>query len=94
MCFGAFGWGGGFGWMGGMFGGLMMVLFWGALIALGFFAVRALTRSSGHSFAGSVGYGPPPGRVDNTALNLLKERYARGEITKESYEQMRSDLRA
>jgi len=35
-----------------------------------------------------------PDRGDDAALALLNERYARGEITKETYEQMRTDLRA
>jgi putative membrane protein len=91
MCFGAFGWGNGLGWLGALFGGLMMLLFWGALIALGFFAVRALTRSAN---ARSVVSQTPASRVDDAALALLKERYARGEITRETYEQMRADLQA
>jgi putative membrane protein len=91
MGFGAFGWGRGFAWPGLLFGGLMMLLFWGALIALAFFAVRALTRSAS---ARTVPYATPSSHVDDTALAVLKERYARGEITRETYEQMRADLGA
>ncbi len=79
-----YGWGG-FGWPGMLFGGLLMLLFWGGLIILAFFVVRALVRS------GSARSGPPaPG--GNRALDILKERYARGEITKEQFEQIRQDL--
>lgn len=77
-------WGNEFGWVGMLFGGLMMVAFWGGLIALGFFALHALAYpGGGHTTASRAGERP---------LEALKERYARGEITKEQYETMRRDL--
>jgi putative membrane protein len=84
-------WGPGFGGAGMLFGGLMMLLFWGGLIALGYLALRALTRSGGRQSANtsSSSYEPV-----NNAFAILKERYARGEIDKEQYERMRSDLLA
>lgn len=39
-------------------------------------------------YRGSRGYSGPD------ALEIVRRRYARGEITKEQYEQMRSDLRS
>ena len=82
---------GGFGWIGMVFGGLMMLLFWGGLFGLLFFAVRSFApSSSGQSSVGSTG-GRPPG---NNALEIVKERYARGEITKEEYDNIRQDLTA
>lgn len=55
-----------------------MLLFWGLLIA----AVVILVK-------GTWG----PGRDhEKTALDLLKERYARGEIEREEFEQKRRDL--
>lgn len=84
-------WGHGFGWGGMIFGGLMMLLFWGGLIVLAILAFRTLSRSGGGQSRDAnrlVG-----GSVDN-ALAILKERYARGEIDKEQYERMRSDLLA
>ena len=33
-----------------------------------------------------------PAQTEQTPLELLKERYARGEISHEAYEQMRLDL--
>ena len=66
-----YGWGAGsvMGWYGG---GVMMIVFWAALIALIVWAVReASGRSVHHS---------------SQALNILKERYAKGEISKEEFE--------
>jgi putative membrane protein len=71
------------GWGHMLFGGLMMVLFWGAVIALAVFLVRGLTRGRGDAMVQ-----PRP-----TALDILQERYARGEIDREEYEQRRHDLR-
>ena len=73
------------GWGHMLFGGLMMVLFWGAVIALAVFLVRGLTRGRGEKGDGVSQ--PRP-----TALDLLQERYARGEIDREEYEQRRHDL--
>ena len=64
----------------GMFGGLMMmVVFWGLVIGLIVLAVRGF---SNRSDAGS-------GR---SALDVLKERYARGEIDDEEYERRKAKL--
>jgi putative membrane protein len=75
----------GLGWM--IFGSLMMIVFWGGLIALIVLAVRGLT-SSGKRDSGPQG----PSRSEPTALEILKIRYARGEITREEYEEMRQTL--
>jgi len=63
------------------FGWIFMILFW-ALIILG---VAALARSL-PSTGNSAGHGDP------RSLDVLKERYARGEIAREQYAQMRRDL--
>ncbi len=81
----------GFGWGGMIFGGLMMLLFWGGLIVLAILAFRALSRSGGWQ---SKDASRIVSRRDDGALAILKERYARGEIDKEQYERMRSDLLA
>jgi putative membrane protein len=65
-------------WM--VFGSVWMIIFWGVIIALIVWGTRKLTRHSGDS-----GYRGSP-------LEIAKERYAKGEITKEQYEQIRKDL--
>jgi len=72
-----------------LFGGVLMALFWIGLIVVIFFVVRALVRS-GSEHSGAAPSGPAGG--SGRALDILKERYARGEITKEQYDQMREDL--
>jgi len=77
---GMMGWGWGGGW--GMLGAAHMVLWW-VLLILGI-AVLAkwLFRS-----------GTPDGRATGgNALEILKERYARGEIGKDEFEQKKRDL--
>ena len=73
-------WGGPFPVWGVVLGWLWMVLFWGALIALVVLAVRQFTAPHRE---GGGGHSP---------LDILKERYAKGEITREQYEQMKKDI--
>ncbi len=75
---------GGFGFGGMLFGGLMMLAFWVLVIVGGIWLVITLTRS-GQAVASSSSVKP---------LDTLKERYAKGEITKEQYEEMRRGLGA
>ncbi len=71
---------GGWGWMG--FGMIGMSLFWVLLAVALVGLVRGAWRSD-----------PTIGRHrEKTALDILKERYARGEIEKEEFEQKRRDL--
>ena len=76
-------WGHGFSWGWMLFGGLMMLLFWGGLIALVVLVVRGLSGPTNAANSSSSE------ATSNTALDILKERYARGEITKTEYEEMR-----
>lgn len=73
-------WGGG--WWGMIFGPLFMILALGAVIAVVVLLVRGL---GGPWYGAQPPYQPPPGR----ALDILKERFARGEIDKEEYEERR-----
>lgn len=74
------GWGDG-GWYWWGFGALHMLLFWALLIVLIVALVRWLgsMRESGD-------------RSRGRALEILQERYARGEIQKDEYEQKKRDL--
>ena len=72
-------------WGWGMgFGGLFMILFWG-LILVGIFALFKWVSVQPLASNGTRG---------KTALEILQERYARGEILKEEYEEKRRDLAA
>ena len=71
------GWGIGY----GAFGWLVMMLFLVVIIGAAVLAVRWLT---GQDDGKGPGY--------RSALELLKERYARGEIDREQFEAMKRDL--
>lgn len=68
---GHWGWGMGFSW-------ILMILFWGLVIA----GIVALIRW----------FSERSGSRGKTALEVLQERYARGEIQKEEFEQKKRDL--
>jgi len=68
-------WGGGF----GIGGGIMMVLFWGAIIVLIVVAVRALSNSG-------------PSTREPDAMDVLKQRFARGEIDEDEFERRKKTL--
>lgn len=75
---------GGYGMGGyGLWGGLVMLLFWGVIIVLVVTVVRWLIESR-H---------PRIHEPSNRALEILEERYARGEIKREEYLQRREDLK-
>lgn len=76
---------GGYGFMGG-FGFFVMILFWGLVI----WAIIALVQSVSRNNTQSVG-GPSSVQSD-TALEMLRKRYAKGEITKAEFDQMKKDL--
>lgn len=75
----------GFMWGGMMGGGLMMILFWGGLIVLIVLAIQAIARSSSKSSEQSNG---SFGATEKSALEILKERYARGEISQAEYQEI------
>jgi putative membrane protein len=72
--------GGDDGWDGWwVIGPIFMVLFWGTIIGVVVWAIRQFTRGRGDATTG-------------TALDIAKERYARGEINAEEFDKLRRDL--
>jgi len=89
----------------GFLGVLLMVVFWTLVI----WAVVALVRylaggehyRSVHGRMGCCGHdkmpdheSKMPGLPDNHAMEILKERYAKGDISKEEFETKKKDLMA
>ncbi len=65
------------------FGWFLMVAFWVGIVALVAWLIAKVLRRSGSR-------GENAGKVDPMAV--VKERYARGEITKEQFDQIKRDL--
>ena len=97
MGLGGFGMMGGYGPYGGMMGGygtqgfgfnplgaILSLVFWALIIGGGVLLVVWLVRN-----AGRISLGAPSG---DAALEILKTRYARGEITKEQFDAIKKDL--
>ncbi|HLB64701.1 MAG TPA: SHOCT domain-containing protein [Anaerolineales bacterium] len=64
----------------GMLGGVLLLVL---LVGGGAWLFQAATRAGGAH---------PAGLASETPLEILKRRYAKGEITKDQYEAMRRDL--
>ncbi len=68
--------------------------FWGAFLLLflivwvSFFVIRVAFWSRRRRY----GYGRPPGMHRDPAVMIARQRYARGEITREQYDQIMTDL--
>ena len=69
----------------GVFGGFFLVFL---ILWIVFFVVRIAFWSSRARY-GRMGGGPP---MRDPAVMIARQRYARGEITREQYEQILSDL--
>ncbi len=65
------------GWFGG---GIMMFFFWALFILFIVWIVREVSGKNGN------------GNSNTKALEILKERYAKGEINKEEFETKKKDL--
>jgi putative membrane protein len=64
---------------------LMMLIFWGIVIALVVYVIRSLTRSRPDA---------PRSLDQRYGIQILDERFARGEIDAEEYTQRRDLLRS
>jgi putative membrane protein len=74
-------WGMGMGWIGMLVGIAFWVLIFLALVYL----IKYLIQATGRP-------GRPPESERKTPLDILKERYARGEIDKEEFDSKKKDL--
>ena len=71
-------------WGMGGFGGIFMIFFWVLIVVGLIMLIRWLIQATGRKeFAGNTG---------SNALEILKERYARGDIDKTQFESMKRDL--
>lgn len=87
-----FGWGYGMGWAWMVIGGALLL---GLLVWVIFLVVRRREHGSMGPMPMCMpmgGMGQPYGDAGDRALQILKERYAKGEINKEQFEQMKRDL--
>lgn len=67
------------------FGPIFMIIFWGLII----WGIVVLFRHNGpHDHPWHHGSSEGAGR----AMDVLKERYAKGEITKEQFEEMKKNI--
>ena len=64
-------------WM--LFGGTWMFVFWGIVIGLIVWGVARLTRRNND-------------RRSDDSLSIARERYARGEMSREEFEQIKKDI--
>ena len=76
---GMMGWGYGMGW----FWPILMLVFWIAVIVGIVFLIRWLIVSTRIRERGGF---------EESAIEILKKRYARGEITKDEFEKMKKDI--
>lgn len=72
--------GGGLGWIGMIFGFIFFIL---VVIGIIFLIVWLVKRSNNPGVEN---------RTDSKSLEVLKERYAKGEITKDQFDIMKKDL--
>lgn len=74
----------------GLFGGIIMIIFWALVIGLFIMIIRR-SRMHGHSMHGGFCCG---GHGGGHALDILKERYSKGEIDKKEFEEKKKDIMA
>ena len=69
-----------FGW--GLGGGIMMIIFWAAIVL---FIVWIVREVGGRNNSDKTRHG-------KSAIEILEERYAKGEIDKKEFEEKKKDL--
>jgi len=66
-----------FGWI----GAVLMFVFWALIIAIGIVLVKRLILP------------PEKEKKDDSAMEILRKRYAKGKINREEFEKMKKDLK-
>jgi len=77
------GFGMGFGWI----GMLIMFLFWVGLILLVVWLIKSVFSTANNNHLSSK-----KASIGSNAMEILAQRYARGEINRQEYELMKEDL--
>ena len=72
-------------WGMGWFGMIFMLLFWVLIITGIVFLIRWLIQSTGSRSSSGAGRG-------SQAMDILKERYAKGEISQDEFESMKKEI--
>lgn len=74
----------------GFFGFFFMIIFWGLVI----WAIFAFLRCMSGGRCCGLGHDghKQDGEKKNSALDILKEKYAKGEINKKEFEEKKKDL--
>jgi putative membrane protein len=75
---------------GGLLIGLVVLILFLLLVAGGIAAVVWFVRQGSHTQNQGPGQEPP--RQESRALEVLRERYARGEIDREEFQRMRDEI--
>ena len=73
------------GWGMGWFGMIFMIIFWGLIIVGLVLLIRWLIQNT--SGKGQTGV-----RTGSNAIDILRERYAKGEISRDEFESMKKDI--
>ncbi|SDD66519.1 SHOCT domain-containing protein [Sporomusa acidovorans] len=84
-----YGYGYGSSLFGGLFHGVFSLLFWVLLLAGLYFLVRWLMETVSGKSACLLSAAPD---ATGSAIEILKQRYARGEINREEFERIKQDL--
>ena len=80
MHWGDYGWGMGYGWNMG-FGLLFMIIFWVLVLSGVVYLIKLIAGGGGKK------------QLEESSLDILKRRYAKGEVTREEFERMKDDLK-
>ncbi|PIX68761.1 hypothetical protein COZ40_01565 [Candidatus Roizmanbacteria bacterium CG_4_10_14_3_um_filter_39_13] len=80
-------------WSGGFISLLISVLVWGIIIYLVIHIVRKMSGGHHGGYCGMYDHDHAESeRDDSYYLNIAKERYAKGEIDKKQFEELKKDL--